>query len=127
MLSNFESLRNDPSDDFTAVPSEEDIMIWNAVIFGPQNTPFEDGIFKVTIQFCNEYPYIPPQVQFLSRIFHPNVYPDGSLCPEVLQNGWTPSVKGNFFEKGKNSIPKFTFKYLYEILGLFVCLSRCLS
>ena len=69
LLSNFESLRKDPSDDFTAVPSEENIMIWNAVIFGPQNTPFEDGIFKVTIQFCNEYPNIPPQVQFLSRIF----------------------------------------------------------
>ena len=30
--------------------------VWNAVIFGPHDTPFEDGTFKLTIEFTEEYP-----------------------------------------------------------------------
>ena len=31
-------------------------MLWNAVIFGPHETPFEDGTFKLTLEFSEEYP-----------------------------------------------------------------------
>ena len=31
--------------------SEDNLMEWNAVIFGPTDTPFEDGTFKLTIKF----------------------------------------------------------------------------
>uniref|UniRef100_A0A3B4ZRX3 UBC core domain-containing protein n=1 Tax=Stegastes partitus TaxID=144197 RepID=A0A3B4ZRX3_9TELE len=30
-------------------PSENNIMLWNAVIFGPVGTPFEDGTSLVSI------------------------------------------------------------------------------
>ena len=30
--------------------SEDNLMEWNAVIFGPTDTPFEDGTFKLTIK-----------------------------------------------------------------------------
>ena len=33
------------------VKSEDNLMEWNAVIFGPTDTPFEDGTFKLTIKF----------------------------------------------------------------------------
>ena len=49
-------------------------MLWNAVIFGPHDTPFEDGTFKLTIEFTGEYPNKPPTVRFVSKMFHPNVY-----------------------------------------------------
>ena len=45
------------------------------------------------MKFCNDYPYIPPHVQFSTRIFHPNVFPDGTICPEILQNDWTPAIQ----------------------------------
>jgi ubiquitin-conjugating enzyme E2 A len=84
-------------------------MLWNAVIFGPKDTPFEDGTFKLTIQFSEEYPNKPPVVRFVSKMFHPNgepgpvpephtlpslsssVYADGSICLDILQNRWSPT------------------------------------
>ena len=39
-------------------------MLWNAVIFGPHDTPFEDGTFKLTIEFTEEYPNKPPTVRY---------------------------------------------------------------
>ena len=74
LLSDFENIQNNPSDNFSAVPNETNVMIWNAVIFGPQDSPYEDGVFKLTMTFCDEYPYIPPQVQFTSMMFHPNIF-----------------------------------------------------
>uniref|UniRef100_A0AAZ1XGT9 UBC core domain-containing protein n=1 Tax=Oreochromis aureus TaxID=47969 RepID=A0AAZ1XGT9_OREAU len=72
-------------------PSENNIMLWNAVIFGPVGTPFEDGTFKLLIEFSEEYPNKPPTVRFVSRMFHPNVYADGSICLDILQNRWSPT------------------------------------
>lgn len=66
-------------------------MIWNAVIFGPHDTPFEDGTFKLTIEFTEEYPNKPPTVRFVSHMFHPNVYADGGICLDILQNRWSPT------------------------------------
>ena len=38
----------------------------------PKDTPFEDGTFKLTMQFSEEYPNKPPVVRFVSKMFHPN-------------------------------------------------------
>lgn len=38
----------------------------------PKDTPFEDGTFKLTLQFSEEYPNKPPVVRFVSKMFHPN-------------------------------------------------------
>ena len=83
-------------------------MLWNAVIFGPGklrynglhrsgltmvsvDTPFEDGTFKLLLTFDESYPTKPPTVKFLSRMFHPNVYANGELCLDILQNRWSPT------------------------------------
>lgn len=44
----------------------------NRSIFRPHDTPFEDGTFKLTIEFTEEYPNKPPTVRFVSKMFHPN-------------------------------------------------------
>lgn len=61
------------------------------MIFGPHDTPFEDGTFKLTIEFTEEYPNKPPTVRFVSKVFHPNVYADGGICLDILQNRWSPT------------------------------------
>ena len=55
------------------------------------DTPFEDGTFKLILTFDESYPNKPPTVKFLSRMFHPNVYANGELCLDILQNRWSPT------------------------------------
>lgn len=87
----FSSLQEDPPTGVSGAPTDNNIMIWNAVIFGPHDTPFEDGTFKLTIEFTEEYPNKPPTVRFVSKMFHPNVYADGGICLDILQNRWSPT------------------------------------
>ncbi|CAN1290486.1 Plant UBX domain-containing protein 1 [Linum perenne] len=42
--------------------------------------PFYLCTFKLTLQFSEDYPNKSPIVQFVSRMFHPNIYADGSIC-----------------------------------------------
>ena len=80
LLRDFKRLLEDPLDGIAAAPVGNDILLWNAVICGPNETPFEDGTFKLNLQFSEEYPKRPPVVKFLSKMFHPNIFEeDGQL------------------------------------------------
>uniref|UniRef100_A0A8D3CZ10 Ubiquitin-conjugating enzyme E2B (RAD6 homolog) n=1 Tax=Scophthalmus maximus TaxID=52904 RepID=A0A8D3CZ10_SCOMX len=91
-------LQEDPPTGVSGAPSENNIMLWNAVIFGlspslalPSLSGVTAGTFKLLIEFSEEYPNKPPTVRFVSRMFHPNVYADGSICLDILQNRWSPT------------------------------------
>lgn len=56
----------------------------------PDDTPWEGGTFRLKLEFSEEYPNKPPKVSFVSAMFHPNVYNDGSICLDILQNQWSP-------------------------------------
>jgi ubiquitin-conjugating enzyme E2 G1 len=43
------------------------------------------GNFRCTLSFKPDYPMIPPKLVFQNPIpFHPNIYPDGTLCISIL-------------------------------------------
>jgi hypothetical protein len=53
------------------------IFLWNTSCFTsyrPDDTPWEGGTFKLSMQFSEDYPNKPPVVKFVSKLFHPNVY-----------------------------------------------------
>ncbi|KAK8659157.1 hypothetical protein V6N13_029367 [Hibiscus sabdariffa] len=54
----------------------------------PDDSPWEGGTFKLTLQFSEDYPNKPPEVRFVCRMFHPNIYTDGRICLDILQNQW---------------------------------------
>lgn len=91
LIRDFKRLSSDPPAGISGAPCADNIMVWNAVIFGPADTPFEDGTFKLVLTFEESYPNKPPHVKFLSRMFHPNVYNTGELCLDILQNRWSPT------------------------------------
>lgn len=66
------------------------LQTWQAVIFGPDDTPWEGGIFKLLLEFNEDYPNKPPAVKFVTSMFHPNIYHDGKICLDILQNQWSP-------------------------------------
>ena len=51
----------------SASPEEDNILKWNALIIGPPDTPFEDGTFKLILQFTEKYPNEPPKGQLISK------------------------------------------------------------
>ena len=74
------------------IETPQDLMVWNAQIYGPPNTPFEKGIFNIILKFDSDYPVKPPSVKFLTPMFHPNIYRDGKICVDILQSSeWTPA------------------------------------
>uniref|UniRef100_A0A0D3G3Y6 UBC core domain-containing protein n=1 Tax=Oryza barthii TaxID=65489 RepID=A0A0D3G3Y6_9ORYZ len=72
LMRDFKRLMQDPPAGISGAPQDNNIMLWNAVIFGPDDTPWDGGTFKLTLQFTEDYPNKPPTVRFVSRMFHPN-------------------------------------------------------
>lgn len=90
LLKNFKEMRNDKTiEGIIAAPVENNIMKWNAVIFGPKDTPFEDGVFELKMDFPDDYPLSPPKVSFVTPVYHPNVYKNGDICLDILQAKWS--------------------------------------
>ena len=44
--------------------------------------------------FPEEYPSKPPKCKFTPPLFHPNVYPSGTVCLSILNEdeGWKPAI-----------------------------------
>ncbi|KAJ1472034.1 ubiquitin-conjugating enzyme/RWD-like protein, partial [Baffinella frigidus] len=53
---------------------------WDCGIPGKANTIWEGGLFKLTMDFTDDYPHQPPKCTFGEGFFHPNVYPSGGSC-----------------------------------------------
>lgn len=77
--------------DGIVIDEPQDILVWNAKIKGPPNTPYEDGEFDLLLKFDSDYPKRPPSVKFLIPMYHPNIYRDGKICIDILQSEWSPA------------------------------------
>lgn len=62
----------------SSAPSEN-ILQCSAVIFGPEGTLFEDGTFKLVIQFSEEYPNKMPTVRCFQNWWSPTFYLNTNL------------------------------------------------
>ena len=67
-----------------------DLFIWQATIIGPSETPYEGGIFRLKMVFPTDYPFKSPSVTFTTRIYHPNINENGSICLDILKDQWSP-------------------------------------
>jgi ubiquitin-protein ligase len=73
LFKEYKSLSSDPPEGITAGPvTEDDMFLWEALIQGPEGTPFEGGVFPAELKFPKDYPLAPPKMKFLTDMWHPN-------------------------------------------------------
>ena len=78
-------------------PTENDVMIWNITIDGPEGTPFIGGKFVVNLDFTDNYPFKPPKIKFVTKIYHPGVKTDtGEICTQAIEQQWVPTLNAKF-------------------------------
>lgn len=73
---------------------------------GPGDSPYSGGVFFLAIQFPTDYPFKPPKVNFTTRIYHPNINSNGSICLDILRDQWSPALtisKGTRVTRGLES------------------------
>lgn len=92
-----------------------DLKKWEVGVPGKEKTIWEGGLFKLEVTFPEgtsapptskffpfrlrltleiEYPTKPPKCKFTPPLFHPNVYPSGTVCLSILNEdeGWKPAI-----------------------------------
>ncbi|GAA0152976.1 ubiquitin-protein ligase [Lithospermum erythrorhizon] len=92
ILKELKDLQKDPPVSCSAGPVAEDMFHWQATIMGPPDCPYTGGVFLVTIHFPPDYPFKPPKVAFRTKVFHPNINSNGSICLDILKEQWSPAL-----------------------------------
>lgn len=73
LFQEYKHLTTDPPEGITAGPvNEDDLFLWEAMIQGPEGTPYEGGVFPAELKFPKDYPLMPPTMKFQCDIWHPN-------------------------------------------------------
>lgn len=106
-----EEIKKNPATSWNAGPVDEsDLFLWQGAIFGPENTPYEGGIFYLNIRFPSDYPWKPFKIQFITKIYHPHVNRVGGIhcCdyPDLFSNSNDPGNWG----------PHITVRKAFELL-----------
>ncbi|KAI9226729.1 MAG: ubiquitin-conjugating enzyme 9 [Piptocephalis tieghemiana] len=71
-----------------------DLTLSLSLSLGKPETPWEGGIYQLIMIFPEDYPTKPPKCKFTPPLFHPNVYPSGTVCLSILneEEGWKPAI-----------------------------------
>mmetsp|Transcript_24308 Transcript_24308/g.27583 ORF Transcript_24308/g.27583 Transcript_24308/m.27583 type:complete len:168 (+) Transcript_24308:261-764(+) len=65
---------------------DSDLFRWSVCFEGAPETLYEGGFFRAELAFPADYPNKPPEMKFLSEMWHPNIYPDGRVCISILHD-----------------------------------------
>lgn len=89
-----QDLQRDPPSSCSAGPTGngDDMFHWQATITGPEGSPYQGGLFCLNIIFPTDYPFKPPKVSFTTRVYHPNINSNGSICLDILRTQWSPAL-----------------------------------
>lgn len=93
IIQEMKELQGSESENITAGPvSDLNIFEWTATLIGPEDSPYEGGIFLLSINFPNNYPFKPPKINFNTKIYHPNINSSGAICLDILNSQWSPAL-----------------------------------
>jgi len=86
-------IKNDQESGIRCDPGNggSDLTHLQASFPGPPDTPYEGGTYKVDIIIPQDYPFRPPTMKFITRLWHPNISSQtGAICLDTLGSAWSP-------------------------------------
>ena len=84
---------------------------------GPKETPWEDVIMKGEVNIPSNYPFVPPNLKFITKTFHPNIYKDGKVCLSILNS---EQDETGYFKPEELWTPALDFRCIFLcIMNLF--------
>lgn len=74
--------------------SKDNLFKWQCLMEGPPNTPYANGVFKLSIEFPKDYPFAPPDIKFQTKIYHCGINDKGVIKLHILHKGceWSPAL-----------------------------------
>ena len=96
MKREYELLQTDPPHGVGAWPAGDSLTKLEASLTGPEDTPFEGGTFRLSVEVTLRYPFEAPKIRFLTKVYHPNIDTGGRICLDTLKmpprGTWVPSM-----------------------------------
>ena len=92
LAGDLKNLKKKPIEGITAgLIDENDLTKWKGRVEGAKGTPFEGGYFHFKIDIPENYPFEPPEVKMITKVYHPNInYKTGNICVNILKkDNWT--------------------------------------
>lgn len=83
----------EPVPGITATPRQDNQRHFVVTMQGPDNSPYEGGVFELELFLPSEYPLEPPKLRFLTPVYHPNIDRLGRVCLDVLKERWSPALQ----------------------------------
>jgi ubiquitin-conjugating enzyme (huntingtin interacting protein 2) len=71
----------------------DDLSELAGTVAGPPDTPYSGGKFRLEIKIPDTYPFNPPKVRFITKIWHPNISSvTGAICLDILKDQWAAAM-----------------------------------
>ena len=90
IINEYNALSNDDKK-FYSIKCENDMLIWYAILIGPQCTPYFNGKYSIKISIPNTYPLKPPIIQFQTNI-HNKMVNNQNYVIGFLKTHWAPYI-----------------------------------
>ncbi|GKY95167.1 hypothetical protein MPSEU_000480200 [Mayamaea pseudoterrestris] len=94
LVKELEAVKKDDTSGVKARPiNPDDLRHLKGEVLGPSGTVYEGGLFEIDIVIPPNYPFEPPKMKFITKIWHPNISSQtGAICLDILKDQWSPAL-----------------------------------
>ena len=74
------------------LPNKDNLQQFQ-VLIAPESGYWHGATYSFNFIIPDNYPYKPPKVTCIEKIYHPNIDLKGNICLNLLKNEWRPILK----------------------------------
>ncbi|KAK0228370.1 ubiquitin-conjugating enzyme [Armillaria fumosa] len=85
-------IASNPIEGISVETADDNMFRWNCAIKAASDSPYKGGTFRFAMILPQNFPFKAPTVTFSTKIYHPGINEEGSICIPVLRDEWKPSI-----------------------------------